>query len=277
MRGKSWWFKEGKNWAMSKANMLVIRFLTHPEQMIWVSMTPASVVDLCLRHPNWLRWTNLLEIVWNWRCSLIIFSKSFLIVFKRTIEWYDLGESYVDLLGLGIITIVDDLKRDGQYPNSIQVLAMSISLAIQSSSLMMSLIWLYVNLSGPGADELLHFPIVSINSFLVKEFHSSIGLLGISSKMWISISLVWAELKELCRVLQRSSSSIYKCPSYWIASITGSFCFLTQFISSHGLHFLLAISSILSLKKRHFVFLIMLLKLCQFSRLWYTWYLSRDS
>ena len=216
-------------------------------------------------------------MVWNWRCSPIIFSKSFPIVFKRTIGQYNLGESYVNLLGLGIMTIVDDLKWDGHYPNSVQALAMSISLAIQSSSLMMNLIWLYINLSGPGADKLLHFLITLLNSFLAKEFHSSIGLLGILSKTWISISLVWAELKKLCRTIQKSLSSIHECPSYWIASIAGSFHFLTQFISSHGLHFLFVISSILLLKKRHFVFLTVLLKLCQFSRLQCAWYLSRDS
>ena len=53
---------------------------------------------------------NSLEVVWNWRCSPIIFSKSFLIVFKKTIRQYDLGKSYVDLLGLEIMTIVDNLK-----------------------------------------------------------------------------------------------------------------------------------------------------------------------
>ena len=216
-------------------------------------------------------------MVWNWRYSPIIFLKSFPIVFKRTIGQYNLGKLYVDLLGLGIMTVIDNLKWDGQYSNSIQALAMSISLAILFSSLMMSLIWLHVNLSGPGADKLLYFSIALINSCLAKEFYSSIGLLRMSSKMWISISLVRAELKELCRAVQRSLSSIHKRPSYWIVSITGSFCFLTQFISSHGPHFLFAISSILSSKKRCFVFLTMLLKLRQFSKLQYTQYLLRDS
>ena len=109
------------------------------------------------------------------------------------------------------------------------------------------------------------------------KFHSFIDLLEILSRIWILISCVWAELKELCRAIQRSSSSIHRCPSYWIASITRSFHFLTQFISSHGLHFLFAISSILSSKKSHFVFLTVLLKLCQFSRLQDNQYLSRDS
>ena len=87
IRGRSWWFKEGKNWAMSNAKVLIVRFLTHPEWMIWVRIILASVVNLCLRPPNWLRWIKLLEIVWNWRWSPIIFSKSFPIVFNQSI-WF---------------------------------------------------------------------------------------------------------------------------------------------------------------------------------------------
>jgi len=41
---------------------------------------------------------------------------------------------------------------------------------------------------------------------------------------------------------------------YWIASIAGSLCFLTQFMSFQGLQFLLAIFWIFKLKKSHFVF-----------------------
>ena len=134
---------------MSNTKMLIVRFLTHPEQMIWVRTTPVSIVDLCLRPPNWLQWMKLLEIVWNWRCSPIIFSKSFPIMFKRTISQYNLSESYTVLLGLEIITIVDDLKWDGQYPKSIQALVISISLDKQSLSLIMILIWCQVSLLGP--------------------------------------------------------------------------------------------------------------------------------
>ena len=115
--------------------------------MIWVRTTLASVVNLCSKSPNWLPWIKLLEIVWNWRQSPIIFSKSFPIVFKRTIGRYNLGKSYTVLLDLGIMTIVNNLKWDGQYPKSIQVLVISISLDKQSSSLMMILIWLQVSLS----------------------------------------------------------------------------------------------------------------------------------
>jgi len=73
------------------------------------------------------------------------------------IGWKDLGESYNALLGLGMTMVVDVLKWDGQCPRSIQVLAISIDLIIYLSFLMIFLMWLQDNLSGPGADELLHF------------------------------------------------------------------------------------------------------------------------
>jgi len=51
-----------------------------------------------------------LEIVWNWRYSPTIFSKSFPIVLRRMIGRYDLGELNVVLLDLGITTVVEVLK-----------------------------------------------------------------------------------------------------------------------------------------------------------------------
>jgi len=62
-------------------------------------------------------------------------------------------------------------------------------------------------------------------------------------------------------------------PSYWMASTIGSLCFLTQFISSYGPHFLFVILSIFLSKKKYFAFLTTLLKSFQFSRLWDYWYL----
>ena len=100
---------------------------------------PTSVVDLCLRPLSWLGWIKLLEIIWNWRHSPIIFSKSFPIVLRRTIWQYDLGESKVALLGLWITTIVEVLKWDSQCPKSIQALAISMNLQIQSLFLMIDL------------------------------------------------------------------------------------------------------------------------------------------
>ena len=102
------------------------------------------------------------------------------------------------------------------------------NLSKQLLSPIIDLIWLQVNLSEPGTDELLHFSSVLINSCLENKFYSFASFLGISSRTWISISCIWAELKELCRAFQRSSSSIHRRPSYWIASIAGSLRFLTQ-------------------------------------------------
>ena len=133
----------------------------------------------------------------NYICSPIIFSKSFSIVFKRTIGWKNLRESYKALLDLEIITVIDVLKWDSQCPKSIQVLAISMSLIIHSSLLMILLIWLYVNLSRPRADKLLHFSIALISSSLENRAHTLMSLLVISSRSWKSTSQDWAELKEL--------------------------------------------------------------------------------
>jgi len=78
-------------------------------------------------------------------------------VLRRMIGLKALGESYNFLLGLGIMTVVDLLKCESQYPTSIQVLAMlMIKIKLrQLSSLRIIFKWLHNNLSGPGADELL--------------------------------------------------------------------------------------------------------------------------
>ena len=149
---------------------------------------------------------------------------------------------------------------------------MSMNLSIQSLSLIIDLIWLYVSLSGPSANELSYFSIVSIISFLENDFHSIVDLSGISFRKWVLTSLSWAELKDLWRAFHRSSNSMHSHPLYWIALITDSLHFLTQFISSHGPHFLFAISSIFSSKNEHLDFLTILLKSFQFSRLQDCWY-----
>ena len=207
------------------------------------------MIDLCLRPLSWLGWIKLLEIIWNWRHSPIIFSKSFPIVLRRMMGWYNLGELKDALLGLGMITIVEVLKWDGQCPKSTQVLAISMNLQMQSSFLIIDLTWLHVNLSRPRADKLLYFLIVLISSCLENRFHSVGVLPKILSRKWMLTSLAWAELKKLWRAFHRSSSSIHRCPLYWMASTTGSFCFLTHFISSYEPHFLFIIWSILSSKK----------------------------
>ena len=164
------------------ARVLVVRFLTQPDWIIWVRAISAFVVDFCLRSLSWLGWIKLLEIIYNWRHSPIIFSKSFLIVLRRMMGWYDLGELKDVLLGLEITTIFEVLKWDGQCPKSIQALVMSMNLLMHSLFLMIDLIWIHINLSGLGVDELLHFSITSMSSFLENRIHSVVVLLGISSR-----------------------------------------------------------------------------------------------
>ena len=87
------WLRDGKNWAILKARVLVVLFFIHPEWIVWVSATPASEVNLNLRPPSWLEWMKLFLTTWNWSLSAITFSMSFPRVFKRTMGWKDLGLS----------------------------------------------------------------------------------------------------------------------------------------------------------------------------------------
>ena len=129
-----------------------------------VSTTPTSNIDLNFNSPSWLEWMKLLAVVMNWSLSPITFSISLPIVLSRTIGLKDLGVSYDFLFGLGMATIVDLLKCEGQYPNSIQVLAMQIILFKYLSSLRMILRWLHNNLSGPEVEALLQFAMAILNS-----------------------------------------------------------------------------------------------------------------
>jgi len=152
---------------------------------------------------------------------------------------------------------------------------MLMNLLIHSLFLMVLLIWLQVNLSGPRADELLHFSMVLMSSSLENEVQDSVSLSGISSKSWRLTSWNWAELKELWSMFYKSSNLMHSHLLNWITLTTKSLYFLTQFINSHGPHFLLVISVILSSKNTHLDFLTVFLKFFQFSRLQNCQYLSR--
>ena len=82
----------------------------------------------------------------------------------------DLEELYDNLFGLEMITIVDILKWEGQWLRLIQVLVMSMSLEEHSLFLMIILICLHDNLSGPEADELLYFSMACLSSSLENEY-----------------------------------------------------------------------------------------------------------
>ena len=135
MRVRRWWFSNGKNCVISKVRVLVDRFLTQPVRMIWVSTIPASAMDLNFRPPNWLGWIKLLAAMVNWSLSPITFSISLPTVLSKTIGLKDFSKSYDFLFGLGMMTVVDLLKCNGQYLSLIHALAMQIMIPRHSSSL----------------------------------------------------------------------------------------------------------------------------------------------
>ena len=97
----------------------------------------------------------------------------------------DLGKLYEVLLGLGIITINNILKWNGQKPKLIHALAISISLLVYSSSLIISLRCLQNSLSDPEVNKLLQLSMALKSSFFEKEAHVVVSLLEISSKRLI--------------------------------------------------------------------------------------------
>ena len=165
--------------AMSNIRVLVDRFLIQPKQMMWVRATPISVIDLNFKPPSWLGCKKLFEAMRNWSLLLMTFSISFPRVLSKTIGLNDLEESYNALLGLGMTTIVNLLKWEGQNPQLIHILAMLIMVLKQSLSLTMALRWLHNNLSGSSIEELLQLAIVLLNSSLENGVHMERGLSAI--------------------------------------------------------------------------------------------------
>ena len=137
----------------------------------------------------------------------------------------------------------------------------------QSSWLAMDLRWHHINLSGPGADELLHLLITCLNSSLEKGYHCEVGLQSISLSTFRLTYQLRVVLNMLWRASQRLSEDRHGWPSYLMASMAGSLHLLIQFISSQGLWLLLATSWILALKKSLLTFLTTFLKFFQFLRL----------
>ena len=202
---KKWWFRKGKNCVILKAKVLVEQFLVQPNQIICVRATLISVVDLNFRPSNWLEWIKLLLTTWNCNLSPMTFLISFPKVLSNTIGWEDLGKSYNSLLGLGIITVDDNLKWFGQYPKSMDTLVILMTLVIQALSLRMDLRYLYDSLSELGVDELLQLSNMILNSSLEKEAYIDICLFSILSRMLVSTWWWSAVLKEKWRVFPKLS------------------------------------------------------------------------
>ena len=166
------------------------------------------------------------------------------------------------------------LKCDSQCSRLIYVLAILMKLLRHVLSLTMTLRCLHNNLSGPGVKVLLYFVIELLTSWTEKSVQIVVVLDWVLSNMLWLIWWLCAELNNKWRAYHRSSSSIYSWPLYWIASITESLYFLTQFISSQELWFIDAISWILLSKNVCLVFLTVLLKFFQFLSLFKSLYFS---
>ena len=145
------------------------------------------------------------------------------------------------MFGLGMTTIVDILKWEGQWPRLIKVLVISISLEWHSLFLIIILMYLHNNLSGLGADKLLYFSMVCLSFSLKNGYQGYFSLADISSNRLASTCWLWAELNDPCKVFHKSSSSMQGWLLKWIDLIARSFLFLIQFINSQGPHFLLVI------------------------------------
>ena len=159
---------------------------------------------------------------------------SFPNVLSKTMGWKDLGESYDSLFGFGITIVVDDLKCNGHQPISKHVLAIFMILPRQTLLLIINLRWDQESLSGSGANKLLHLAMAFVNYSLEKGSHSLADLSWTSSRILILIWWYWTWLKVKWRVFQRLLISRHGQLLYLMASTTGRFLFLTQFISFHG-------------------------------------------
>ena len=185
----------------------------------------------------------------NWILSAITFSISLPRVFRRTIGQNAFRLSYDVLFGLEMMTVVDILKYLDQCPKLIQALAMLMIFERHLLFLMMNFQWHYNILLGPGAEVSTHFWIADLNSYLENEFQTWQGLCLTSFRISKSTQRYRAVLKELWRAFHRLSGERHSDPLYLIASVAGSFLFLTQFISSQGPLLLFVISWILLSKK----------------------------
>ena len=144
---------------------------------------------------------------------------------------------------------------------------MQIMIPRHSLFLRIILRWLYDNLFGPGTKALLQLAIAILNSSFENESQGEVGLSGISSRILI-LTWWWRAVLNMEWSTFHKSSILRHCWSlYLMASIVGNLRLLTQFMSSQGPHFLLAISWILMLKNDHLVVLTLLLNIFQFSRL----------
>ena len=166
------WLREGKNWMMSNAITLVWHCLSHPVWIRWVRYIPASVVDLCLMPPSWLGFKKPLADIWNWSLLLITFLTNLPVMLRSTMGQKELDVLCNVLFGLGMTTVLADLKWEGQYSNLMQALVMCTNLSRHVSYEIRDLRCLHKTWSGPGVVDDKHLAIVSLNSWLENRGHS---------------------------------------------------------------------------------------------------------
>ena len=127
-----------------------------------------------------------------------------------------------------------------------------------------------------GADEFLHFAIELMNSFSEKRTHRDVKQEVISLRISLLTCRSCAVLKVKYKVCHRLFISRHSYLLCLTASIAGSLCLWTQFISFQGPCFLLEISWILRLKKECLVFLTILLNCFQYFNLLEVLYMLRS-
>ena len=145
-------------------------------------------------------------------------------------------------------------------------LAMLMMLVKYSSCLIMIFRCCHESLSGPGAEESLHFAITYLSSSLEKGAHWAVGLWTMLLRISMLVWHFWAVLKILCNMSHRLSGDKHGWLLCLMALVVGSHRLLIQLVSSQGPFLLLVISWILSSKYDLLAFLMALLKFFQFSR-----------
>jgi len=168
---RNWWLREGKNWVISKVRTLIWHCLSQPALIRWVRYIPASVVDHWWIPPNWWGSRKLLADRWNWSLLLMAFSMSLPVVLSRTMGQNDLGKLFLFFFGLGITTVLDNLKWDSQNSKLIQALAICTIFSKHLSFVISALRCLQEIWSGLGVDEDKHLAIASLNSCFEKRCH----------------------------------------------------------------------------------------------------------
>ena len=145
--------------------------------------------------------------------------------------------------------------------------------ARHASCFRMALRWHHISLLEPGTEKLLHLTRACLNYSFENGTQFKVSLDPISLRTSTSIWQWRAVLNVTWRAPQRLLGVIHGWSSYLIALVAGSLHLLTQFINSHRLRLLFAISQIFESKKDLLVSFTTFLNVFQFSKILDTLYL----